>query len=289
MELEGFGIDPTRKRDMWREAVAEVARMLSEEPYPGHAGTYFSMPPRNVVPKPVQKPHPPLWLACSTRQSIHVAAQHGLGALTFAFVDPAEARHWVQDYYETFKRECVPLGKAVNPNVAMVAGFMCHEREEEARRRGLQGLEFFIYALAHYYVFGTHTPGRTSIWESFRQSGIPMPGEPSGIGTPDQIRAHLKAFETTGVDQVVFIQQGGNNRHDDICESLELFAAKVLPEFKEREAERERRKMEELAPDIERALARKAHVAPPRDLPEVHAYGRNIVDGGGGQYPAPGS
>src|SRR5215471_15179035 len=73
MELEGFGIDPSEKRAMWQEAVAQVALMLCREPYPGHDGTYFRMPPRNVVPKPVQKPHPPMWLACSSRPMIHLA------------------------------------------------------------------------------------------------------------------------------------------------------------------------------------------------------------------------
>src|SRR5512145_115685 len=53
MELEGFGIDPTQKRAMWQEAVAEVALMLSQSPYPGHRGAHFSMPPRDVLPKPV--------------------------------------------------------------------------------------------------------------------------------------------------------------------------------------------------------------------------------------------
>jgi hypothetical protein len=86
------------------------------------------MPARNVLPKPVQKPHPPIWVACSNRETIHLAAQLGIGALTFAFIDPAEARHWVADYYETFRRECVPIGHAVNPNIAMVTGFSCHVR-----------------------------------------------------------------------------------------------------------------------------------------------------------------
>ncbi|TMA55006.1 MAG: LLM class flavin-dependent oxidoreductase, partial [Deltaproteobacteria bacterium] len=128
------------------EAVAQVALMLSRTPYPGYQGKYFSMPPRNVVPKPVQKPHPPMWLACSSRPMIHLAARLGLGALTFAFVDVAEARHWVTDYYETFKRECTPIAQAVNPNIAMVTGFMCHDDADEAVRRGLQGFQFFGYA-----------------------------------------------------------------------------------------------------------------------------------------------
>jgi alkanesulfonate monooxygenase SsuD/methylene tetrahydromethanopterin reductase-like flavin-dependent oxidoreductase (luciferase family) len=279
MELEGFGIDPAAKRAMWQEAVAQVALMLSQSPYAGHEGRYFSMPPRNVVPKPVQKPHPPMWLACSSRPMIHLAAQLGLGALTFAFLDVAEAKHWVADYYDTFKRECTPIAQAVNPNIAMVTGFMCHEDGDEAIRRGLEGFQFFGYALAHYYLFGTHEPGRTSIWENFRGNQIPLPGGSGGIGTPDQVRAALAEFEEAGVDQAVFIQQGGNNRHEHICEALELFSARVMPEFAERHEARGRRKAEDLAPYVERALARRMMPPAPRGVPSVQAFGRNVLTG----------
>src|SRR5206468_2854128 len=85
--------------------------------------------------------------------------EFGLGALTFAFVDVSEAKHWVADYYDTFKRECTPLGQAVNPNIAMVTGFSCHDDPVEAERRGLQGFQFFGFALAHYYLLGGHVPG----------------------------------------------------------------------------------------------------------------------------------
>jgi alkanesulfonate monooxygenase SsuD/methylene tetrahydromethanopterin reductase-like flavin-dependent oxidoreductase (luciferase family) len=286
MELEGFRIEPAEKRAMWLEAIEQIALMMSQAPYRGFDGKYFSMPARNVVPKPVQQPHPPMWLACSTRQTIHLAAQLGLGALTFSFVDPSEAAHWVTDYYDTFKRECVPIGQAVNPNIAMVTGFMCHENEAEAVRRGLEGFQFFGYALAHYYLFGAHTPGKTDIFENFKRDGLQMPNPTNrgGIGTPEQVREHLQAFEATGVDQVVFIQQGGNNRHDDICASLELFAARVMPEFKERDLARQRRKAEELAPFVEKAMARKKQNGARGKVAEVWAYGRNIAEGGG-QYP----
>jgi alkanesulfonate monooxygenase SsuD/methylene tetrahydromethanopterin reductase-like flavin-dependent oxidoreductase (luciferase family) len=288
MELEGFRIEPTQKRAMWLEAIEQIALMMSQSPYRGFDGKYFSMPARNVVPKPAQQPHPPMWLACSTRQTIHLAAQLGLGALTFSFLDPSEAKHWVADYYDTFKTECVPIGQTVNPNIAMVTGFMCHESEDEAVRRGLEGFQFFGYALAHYYLFGAHTPGATNIFENFRRDGLQMPNPANrgGIGTPEQVRAHLEAFEATGVDQVVFIQQGGNNAHEDICASLDLFAARVMPEFKAREDAHARRKAEELAPFMEKAMARKRKVQADGDVAEVRAYGRNIAEGGS-QYSAP--
>ena len=98
-ELEGFNITPAQRREMWREAVEQIANMLVMEPYPGYIGNYFTMPCRNVVPKPVQKPHPPLWVACSNRDTIRLAARLGLGVLTFAFIDPTEAKQWIDDYY----------------------------------------------------------------------------------------------------------------------------------------------------------------------------------------------
>jgi alkanesulfonate monooxygenase SsuD/methylene tetrahydromethanopterin reductase-like flavin-dependent oxidoreductase (luciferase family) len=283
-ELEGFGIKPAERRAMWRETVEQVANMMVLDPYPGFAGKYFSMPVRNVLPKPVQKPHPPIWVACSNRETIHLAAQLGIGALTFAFIDPAEARQWVTDYYETFKRECVPIGHAVNPNIAMVTGFSCHRDAAEAGRRGNDGFRFFQFALAHHYVFGKHTPGRTNIWSRYLavrdQIGTEVLGAGAGcIGTPAQLRESLRIFQEAGVDQTIFIQQGGKNRHEHICEGLELFAAEVMPEFKEKEAEREARKMEELGPAIEAAFARKQALPPLRDdqIPSFQAYGNTIA------------
>ncbi len=280
-ELGGFGVAVDRKREMWRESVEQACNMMVMDPYPGFEGEFFSMPCRNVVPKPVQKPHPPLWVACSNRSTIHLAAKLGMGALTFAFVDPSEARKWVDEYYDIIRRECAPIGHTVNANIAMVTGFSCHPDEAEARRRGEDGFRFFGFALGHHYIFGSHKPGRTDIWQRFEaaRDSLPEAGGNRGIGTPDQLRAHLRSFEEAGVDQVIFIQQGGKNRHDHICESLELFAQEVMPEFVEREAGRAETKASELAPSVEQALARKSRMPSLEDdqIPVLEALGRQIV------------
>ncbi len=102
-ELGGFGVERSTKRDQWTEAIDVIARMLVEEPFAGHKGSWINVPPRNVVPKPLQKPHPPLWVACSRRETIHLAATKGIGALSFSFVEADEARMWVKDYYDTIE------------------------------------------------------------------------------------------------------------------------------------------------------------------------------------------
>jgi putative sterol carrier protein len=81
------------------------------------------------------------------------------------------------------------------------------------------------------------------------------------IGTPDQIAELLRRYEEIGVDQAIFVMQAGDNRHEHICESIELFGKQVLPEFAERREQREAEKEERLAEACKRALARRS---PPR-------------------------
>src|SRR5690606_16028121 len=77
-ELGGFRIERAEKRAQWEEALDIVTRMFVETPFAGHESDNFSVPVRNVVPKPLQKPHPPLWVACSRRETIHLAATKGI-------------------------------------------------------------------------------------------------------------------------------------------------------------------------------------------------------------------
>jgi alkanesulfonate monooxygenase SsuD/methylene tetrahydromethanopterin reductase-like flavin-dependent oxidoreductase (luciferase family) len=237
-------------------------------PYPGYDGPGFSFPCRNIVPKPVQKPHPPMWMACTNRDTIKIAAANGLGALAFSFLDPEEARTWAGIYYDIIRsEECVPLGHSVNASIAMVSNFSVHPDRDEAIRRGQEGFEFFGYAV-NALVAHDAVPGRSTLFEDFQKARAMSDDEiiaarkmsqrnANGIGTPDDIREHIRGFRDAGVDQVIFLQQAGRNRHEHICESLQLFAAEVMPEFKAEAAAREARKAAELAPFIEAALKRK--------------------------------
>ncbi len=272
MELGGFNVDPKCKREMWEECTRETAKMMVQSPYAGYGGKHFSMPVRNVVPKPLQTPHPPPWVACSSRDSIRFAARYGLGALTFAFIDANDAKFWVEEYYEIFEKECTPLTQRVNPNIAMVSGFSCHENEETAIERGLDGLRFFRFALAHYYYNGSQIPGETDIWSLYKQSEQGPAEARAGIGTPDQVREHLEIMENAGVDQVVFIQQAGMNRHEDICESLELFADKILPDFKKRDATQIEQKYKRLEAAITAAKSNIPALTTLHSTPIVDSY-----------------
>ena len=289
LELGGFGIPAKEKRAMSLEAAEQIANMMTLDPYPGFDGQYFSMPCRNVLPKPLQKPHPPMWIACTNRDTIRVAAQNGLGALAFSFVDPEEAKSWSDIYYDIIRsEECVPIGHSVNANIAMVSNFSLHHDRAEAIRRGHEGFEFFNYALRALVTHDT-IPGRTELWQEFQvqrgnrtqeviEASLKPDYEATGIGTPEDMRSHLEKFQDAGVDQIIFMQQAGRNRHQHICESLELFADEVMEPFAAQCEARERAKAEELAPYIEAALARKRRMQPiaDEDIPIVRASVKRV-------------
>jgi alkanesulfonate monooxygenase SsuD/methylene tetrahydromethanopterin reductase-like flavin-dependent oxidoreductase (luciferase family) len=284
LELGAFHIPAKQKRAMAIEAAEQIANMMVMEPYPGYESESFSFPCRNVVPKPVQTPHPPMWMACTNRDTIKVAASIGVGALAFSFVNPEEAHTWAEIYYDIIKSDqCVPVGHAVNANLAMVSNFSVHPDRDEAIRRGQEGFEFFGYAV-NALVAHDATPGRSRLFADFQAARATSDEEimaarrgaernANGIGTPADIRDHIRAFQDAGVDQVIFLQQAGRNKHQHICEGLELFAAEVMPEFKAEVAEREAKKAAEMAPCIQAAMARKVWMQPVADdeIPIVKA------------------
>jgi len=97
-ELHPFNIRVRDKRERWEEAVKAIVPMFTKESWEFH-GQYYDFEARNVIPKPFQKPHPPLWVACSNIQTIGKAGEWGMGALGFTFVTPEAARAWVHKYY----------------------------------------------------------------------------------------------------------------------------------------------------------------------------------------------
>ncbi len=271
MELGGFGVERGVKKAMWEEATREITNMLVDVPYRGFDGEFFSMPARNVIPKPVQKPHPPLWVAASRRETTMVAARLGMASLGFGFETPEELAERTQEYYRLIREECMPIGHAINPGLGVLSTFMCAPTDEEAVKRSANGPGFFSYSLGYYYnpaTGGNHDPGNHNIYREF--SKLPQEEkdgrrtlqqarllsqdeiaeqEPedevqralfraarsgSAIGSPDTIRKNIKAYEDNHLDVLILTAQAGDRKHEDIMESIELFGKEVMPEFKER-------------------------------------------------------
>jgi alkanesulfonate monooxygenase SsuD/methylene tetrahydromethanopterin reductase-like flavin-dependent oxidoreductase (luciferase family) len=215
---------------------------------------------RNVVPKPLQKPHPPLWMACSQLDTIDRAGRLGFGALGFQFVSADAAHAWVHAYYNGLTKRLTKLADyPINPNIALVSFFMCAKTDEEARRRA-DGATFFQFALRYYGQSSARerpAPGTVNMWdeyEAWKRANPDAAAKALGgglIGSPETLRHKLRRFETSHIDQVIFLNQAGKNSHEHICESLELFAKEVMPEFHGHDAEQQAWKDKVLAGEIE--------------------------------------
>ena len=258
-ELGPFDRQMEDKQAVWEDAVRCILPMFTHEGWE-YDGPYFKFPLRNVLPKPVQKPHPPLWVACSQLPTIELAGRCGIGALGFQFLSADMAHAWVHAYYNAYvKRQQKLCDYQSNCNIAMVSYFMCAETDEEARRRA-EGVTFFQFALAYYSGSRNReraAPGTVSLWEEYLawKKANPERAERSVqgglIGSPETIRRKLHRFSTSNVDSIILLNQAGRNRHEHICESLELFAKEVMPEFQAHEPAQQAWKRQVLAREIE--------------------------------------
>jgi alkanesulfonate monooxygenase SsuD/methylene tetrahydromethanopterin reductase-like flavin-dependent oxidoreductase (luciferase family) len=238
-ELEPFEVTFEQKRDIWEDAVRCLIPMFRDGGT-SYSGPHFTFPLRNVLPKPRQKPHPPLWIACSQLDTIAYAGRRGLGALGFQFVSADAAHAWVHAYYNAITKRLEPLADyPLNPNIALVSMFMCAETDEEARAKA-DGATFFQFCLRFYSASRDRkrpAPGELDMWQEYSKWKRANPEAADTalrgglIGSPETIRRKLRKFETSNIDQVILLNQAGQNSHEDICSSLELFAREVMPEF----------------------------------------------------------
>jgi alkanesulfonate monooxygenase SsuD/methylene tetrahydromethanopterin reductase-like flavin-dependent oxidoreductase (luciferase family) len=249
-ELHPFKVRVRDKRERWEEAVRATIPMFTKTDWEFH-GEYYDFAARNVIPKPLQRPHPPLWVGCSNIATIASAGAWGLGALGFSFVSPDAARAWVHRYYNTYMQDANRLTDyKPNPNIAIVNGFMCAASDEEALLKA-SGWTFFQFALGYYGRQGIDAPGRSNLWSEYEKWALTDKAkqalESGLIGSPDTISKRLRVFADAHVDQVILLIQAGKTAHADICDSLRLFADQVMPEFHAMEPSHQEWKREVLA------------------------------------------
>jgi alkanesulfonate monooxygenase SsuD/methylene tetrahydromethanopterin reductase-like flavin-dependent oxidoreductase (luciferase family) len=223
-------------------------------------GPHFNFPLRNVLPKPRQRPHPPLWVACSQLDTIAYAGRRGLGALGFQFVSANAAHAWVHAYYNGLTKRLDKLTDyQTNPNIALVSMFMCAKTDEEARQKA-DGATFFQFCLRFYGASQSRQrppPGALDMWQEYGKWKAENPEQAARaiegglIGSPETLRKKLRKFEQSHIDQVVLLNQAGRTTHEDICESLELFAREVMPEFHANIPQQEQWKQRVLSREIE--------------------------------------
>ena len=166
-EQTGLGVDPRDTRDMWEESISMIPQIWQSEEF-SHEGRFWNVPPRRVLPKPYQKPHPPMWMACLQSSSYALAAERGLGVLSSASYAPSVLAGHIKTYRENL-RNAKPVGAFVNDRWSNTVFSYCGEDNREARELCLESIKTF------YGPDKPYTQARTDVYEDLLAAwgGVP--------------------------------------------------------------------------------------------------------------------
>jgi alkanesulfonate monooxygenase SsuD/methylene tetrahydromethanopterin reductase-like flavin-dependent oxidoreductase (luciferase family) len=235
-EQRGFGIDdPNLTRDMFDEVVGEFRKMWRAEEY-SFDGRFFAMPPRNVLPKPYSKPHPPMWVAAGNPSTFEKAARMGLGVLCFTIGGPESVKPLI-DLYKKEIEHAEPVGDFVNDNIMVTTQLLCLEDGQRARDLGANIGTGYHRSLLLRYLDTFPRPDGVPEWPELLPD--PTPGEidaaikagDTAYGTPDEVDVAIRRYADAGVDQVVFGLLSSTMDRDLATETIETFGKHVLPGF----------------------------------------------------------
>jgi alkanesulfonate monooxygenase SsuD/methylene tetrahydromethanopterin reductase-like flavin-dependent oxidoreductase (luciferase family) len=239
---EAFGVKPEESRDLAREALEATMRMFEREEFPGFKGKYFNLPPRHVLPRLVQRPHPPLWVAASNLSTYEFAARQGVGVIGVTRNSIAETKSAIRTYRETI-RSADPskfVGKVANEHVAAFALACCHEDDRTGKDIACAAARWYNGdndAELNRVRFAT-AGGKDAVVAKFRaRSNDQLLEDGMAIGgNPDSICRQVEKWADAGLDQMIFVLQAGNTTHDQVMRSIDLIGEKVIPRFAAQEA-----------------------------------------------------
>jgi alkanesulfonate monooxygenase SsuD/methylene tetrahydromethanopterin reductase-like flavin-dependent oxidoreductase (luciferase family) len=254
-QLTPYGTGLRDTLGMWEEFARVLPKIWTEE-IVSHQGEYFQIPPREVLPKPLQKPHPPLWSACSSEETTRLAGELGLGALVGAEGGPDRVAGVLERYHQAIKTAKPAGGFVNNRNALMTAGF-CHESKRVVEERGLELLSWYQdqqRARARLVWQGvdpaTVPPDYQGYYERDQKlASGPHPGDSTAkdvlqrgtsfcFGTPDECIKFLETYEAIGIEEAFFLCAIGPETHEEVMNTISLFGKHVIPHFAQKEEAR---------------------------------------------------
>jgi alkanesulfonate monooxygenase SsuD/methylene tetrahydromethanopterin reductase-like flavin-dependent oxidoreductase (luciferase family) len=237
IELGGFGVHPDDSREMWEEALEVILKAWKMDPMEHH-GKRLTIPPRTVVPKPIQEPHPPMWLAGTSSESFTVAGRHGLGVLCLNF-SANQALDNLKRYRQAIA-DATPIGDVVNNQFAQF--FIVHCGTDEAtQQRGVEAARWFLQKLTELLITLANVDTKTY---AYLKQMIDLDNQPKDasfedllnhplviVGEPNHCIRKLERWQDVGLDEMICFMQAGRLPHDRIMDSIRVFGEKVMPHF----------------------------------------------------------
>ncbi len=247
-QLTPYGAKLEDTRGMWNEFADVLPRIWTEEVF-SQDGTYFKIPPREVLPKPVQKPHPPLWSACASDETARLTGKLGLGGLFGSEGGPQKVEHAMGLYREALQ-DAQPSSSLINSQTALMTAGYCHEDRRVVETRGVELVSWYTEQQRERarlvwrdYDPATVPPDYRGYYErDQRLAAGPHPGEPTPrevieqgtsfcVGTPEDCIRFIETYEALGIEEVFPLCAIGPARHEEVMHTLRLFGEHVIPHF----------------------------------------------------------
>jgi alkanesulfonate monooxygenase SsuD/methylene tetrahydromethanopterin reductase-like flavin-dependent oxidoreductase (luciferase family) len=258
-ELDAFGVDKDRAYDEVLTSLSIIPKMWQDEVFE-HESDLLSIPPRRILPKPVQDPHPPMFLACTRAEMFEYAGAHGLGALALGFAGPDDVATKNELYRNAIanRKDEDVVGATPNDKLVALCPAIVLEDRDEAQRVGFRGQRFFVEAIAQWKggpppspdtydldneaallamqeatlkaKFGSEDIKAISI-DEIRSSGLQRYNVNQAYGNPDDAIAYIERLIEAGADEIMFILQMGTVPQETILESIRQIGQHVIPHF----------------------------------------------------------
>ncbi|ADI03336.1 putative alkanal monooxygenase [Streptomyces bingchenggensis BCW-1] len=237
-EFQRFGVDMDESRGRFDEGIRVVRELLAEEEV-AHHGRFHHFPPTTSLPRPTQRPHPPLWIAAlSSKESFRLAGELGYGIMAQPVVP-----HSLRENLDVYRNAWKEAGHPGDGRVMLAFHMLCTADGETARSLAREPINRYLRMLAEAAsewttgVRSTDYPGYEKMIEKLRQDDFDRLHERGSalVGSPDEITTMLLDYHAAcGGFETASIQFYFSDIDPELARgSLELFAEHVMPRLQQ--------------------------------------------------------
>jgi alkanesulfonate monooxygenase SsuD/methylene tetrahydromethanopterin reductase-like flavin-dependent oxidoreductase (luciferase family) len=245
-EFDGLGVDIDESRDRFREAVEVMIKAWTEETLTFH-GRFTDVEDIWVVPKPVQKPHPPLYVAISTSPAtVEWAARHQIQPILGGPTDtmgqaPQVLKMWrakMDEFGHPHEHLTPPMAKGIYVTPTMDEALndpvgLENFSSRILRSTGTSGVTIGMPTDQHGNLPKGYESWANRQQDRERRDDPGHAGLPPLRGTPEVIVERLQAVQDAGVERIFGAFGFPGLPQWKVKRSIELFCTEVLPHFRE--------------------------------------------------------
>ncbi len=238
--LDAFGVDPSTTRAQWEESMELLLKALSQETVE-HDGSLWSMPPRLMQPRPVQRPHPPVYVSATSLETHRRAGRLGLAVMNGNNILGWDYLQGCLDEYRAGLAEAQAAGEApTNPSAAVtIVAANVHDDPELAMEQAAPSAYAFVDIVLSMYSRLSEAASDyaylgqiRSIAEHSRDLPFLVGLAPYiSIGTPEFLLDRFRRLEAMGADEIILRVDGMG--HELNCQAIEAIGTRVIAPLRE--------------------------------------------------------